>query len=135
MCFAFLLTIQHCIVWREKQYGPAPCCLGRREFTLMHHGTALVSPQTAQHHPGCTENPADVTAQHQPPQLSSSGETWAASSSSTARAGTAVYRSRVGTLEHSVCTKGARCRTRTQDRPLSLYSQDNALVLTHSTVQ
>lgn len=45
MCFAFLLTIQHCIVWREKQYSTAPCCLGRREFTRTHYGTALVSSQ------------------------------------------------------------------------------------------
>lgn len=78
MCFAFLLKIQHRIVWREKQYGTALHCLGRREFTCTHYGTALVSPQTAQRCPGHTENPADVTVRHQSPQLGSSGETWVA---------------------------------------------------------
>lgn len=42
---------------------------------------------------------------------------------------TAVCRSCMGKLEHSVCTKRSRCRTRAQDSPLSLYSQDNALGL------
>lgn len=40
--------------------------------THTHYSTALVSPQTAQHHPGCTENPADVTL----PPMSPAWQQW-----------------------------------------------------------
>lgn len=74
MCFAFSLTTQHCIVWREKQYGTALRCLGRKEFA----GTVLVSSWAAEHCPSHTENPADVTVRHQRLHPGSSRKTWAA---------------------------------------------------------
>lgn len=52
--------------------------LAGEESSLTRSTALLVSPQTAQHHPGCTENPADVTVWHQRPQLGSSEETWIA---------------------------------------------------------
>lgn len=77
MCFAFLLTIQYCIVWRENNVVWPHSAWGG-EFAHTHYSPALVSPQTALHHPGCTENPADVTVWHQRPKLGSIGETWIA---------------------------------------------------------